>query len=143
MIAKQISVFLENKAGELAKFTEVLDKNKIDMHALSVADTPDFGIVRLIVDDSDLTAEKLKEAGYILSITPVLAVELPDVPGGLNQILQVLDKAGINVDYTYAFTGRKSKIAYMIFRVADNDAAIRVLEAANVKIIGQNELLDL
>lgn len=143
MIVKQISVFLENKPGELAKFTDVLDRNKIDMHALSVADTPDFGIVRLIVDNSDLTAKTLKEAGYILSITPVLAVELPDVPGGLNKVLQILDKNGVNVDYTYAFTSRKSKTAYMVFRVADNSAAIKVLAEANVKLICQKELLDL
>lgn len=143
MIAKQISVFLENKPGRLAKFTDVLDQNKIDMHALSVADTPDFGIVRMIVDDSALVAEVLKKAGYILSITPVLAVEIPNVPGGLNKVLQILDKNEINVDYTYAFNSRKKGTAYMVFRVANNDIARQVLLDADVKVLSQKELLDL
>jgi len=143
MTAKQISVFLENKPGSLAKFTEVLDQNKIDMHALSVADTPDFGIVRMIVDDSALTATILKEAGYVLSITPVLAVEIPNVPGGLNKVLQILKTKAINVAYTYAFTSKKVGSAYMVFRVPDNDAATKVLAEEGVKVICQKELLDL
>lgn len=143
MTAKQISVFLENKPGRLAKFTEVLDQNKIDMHALSVADASDFGVARLIVDDSELAAEKLREAGYVLSITSVLAVELPDVPGALNHVLQILDRDAINVEYTYAFTAKKTNTAYMVFRVEDNEAAIKVLESGSVKIVSQNELIKL
>ncbi len=143
MTAKQISVFLENRPGSLATFTEVLDQNNVNMHALSVADTPDFGIVRMIVDDSTLTATILKEAGYVLSITSVLAVEIPNTPGGLNKVLQILKKNEINVAYTYAFTSKKVGSAYMVFRVADNEMATKVLEESKVKIISQKELLDL
>ncbi|MEA5002293.1 MAG: acetolactate synthase, partial [Christensenella sp.] len=102
MTVKQISVFLENNAGQLAELTKVLDQNGIDMRALSVAETRDFGILRLIVDDSYKTATVLKDAGYICSITPVLAVAIPDEPGGLHKVLTILGDNKINLEYTYA-----------------------------------------
>lgn len=128
MSVKQISAFVENKPGQLAKFTDVLTQHGIDMRALSLAETEDFGIVRVITDDSYKTACVLKEAGYIFSITPVIAVEIPDAPGGLNKVLHLLNDKGVNIEYTYAFTARKQDTAYMIFRVTDNEAAAEILK---------------
>ena len=128
MSVKQISAFVENKPGQLAKFTDVLTQHGIDMRALSLAETEDFGIVRVITDDSYKTACVLKEAGYIFSITPVIAVVIPDTPGGLNKVLHLLNDKGVNIEYTYAFTARKQDTAYMIFRVTDNEAAAEILK---------------
>ncbi len=135
MAVKQISAFVENKPGQLAKFTEILNNHGVDMRALSLAETEDFGIVRIITDDSYKTACVLKDEGYIFSITPVLAVEIPDSPGGLYKVLSVLQQKDINVEYTYAFTARKQDVAYMIFRVTDNDAASAVLKANGINIL--------
>ncbi|HIS67848.1 MAG TPA: acetolactate synthase [Candidatus Gallacutalibacter stercoravium] len=143
MTVKQISVFLENKAGRLAEFTKVLRQNEIDMRALSIAETPDFGILRVIVDDPYKTACVLKDAGYVVSITPVLAAAVPDETGSLYEILNILGKHNINLEYTYAFIGRRKGTAYMIFRVGDNDKAIEVLSQNNIKLICQHELYDL
>lgn len=143
MTVKQISVFLENKAGCLAAFTKVLRENNIDMRAMSIAETPDFGILRIIVDDTYKAACVLKEAEYIFSITPVLAVEVTDEAGGLYQIVQILGDSKINLEYTYAFITRKKGQAYMIFRVEDNEKAIDVLEKNGVHIVSQEELDEL
>lgn len=143
MTVKQISVFLENKAGCLAAFTKVLRENDIDMRAMSIAETPDFGILRIIVADTYKTACVLKEAEYIFSITPVLAVEISDEAGGLYQIVQILGENNINLEYTYAFITRKKGQAYMIFRVEDNEKAIHVLEKNGVHIVTQEELDEL
>lgn len=140
MTVKQISVFLENDAGQLAALTNVLHENGIDMRALSVAETRDFGILRLIVDDSYKTATVLKDAGYICSITPVLAVAIPDEPGGLHKVLTILGENKINLEYTYAFISRKKDLAYMIFRVEDNERAIEVLSKHGIRLICQDEL---
>ena len=143
MTIKQISVFLENKPGQLAEFTNVLNQNGIDMRALSVADTRDFGIVRVIVDDAYKAACVLKEAGYICSITPVLAVAIPDEPGGLHQILSILGDNGVNLEYTYAFITRTKDLAYMILRVEDHEKAIEVLTRTNVRLVCQDALFEL
>ena len=142
MTVKQISVFLENDAGRLAALTDVLDENGIDMRALSVAETRDFGILRLIVNDSYKTATVLKDAGYICSITPVLAVAIPDEPGGLNKVLRIWGENKINLEYTYAFISRKKELAYMVFRVEDNERAIEVLSKNSIKLICQDELYE-
>ena len=140
MTVKQISVFLENKPGKLAAFTEVLRQSDINMRAMSIAEAPDFGIARIIVDDSYRAVCVLKEAGYVFSITPVLAVGIPDEAGSLFRILNILGENGINVEYTYAFTSRAKDRAYMIFRVADNDKAIEVLSQHNIQLICQDEM---
>lgn len=140
MSVKQISAFVENKPGQLAKFTEVLNNHGIDMRALSLAETEDFGIVRIITDDSYKTACVLKDEGYIFSITDVIAVEIPDTPGGLFKVLSALEEKDINVDYTYAFTARKQNAAYMIFRVTDNDKATEVLRANGIRMLDQEEM---
>jgi len=141
MSIKQISVFLENKPGSLCAMTGVLAQNRIDMRAFSLAETSDFGIARIIVDDAYKTATVLREAGYVNKITPVLGVAIPDVPGGLNRVLQALASAKVNIEYMYAFLGGKNvDHAYMIFRVENNDAATAALSAQGIKTVAQEEI---
>ena len=144
MTVKQISVFLENKPGALYAMTGVLAQNQVDLRALSVAETKDFGIVRMIADDMYKATTVLKEAGYIHSITPVLGVAIDDVPGGLNRVLQVLTDAKVNVEYMYAFLGgKKANHAYMVFRVENNEAATAALAARGIKTVEQEEMENL
>ena len=143
MTAKQISVFLQNQPGKLADFCEILSKHHIDMRAMSMAESRDFGILRLIVDDSQKTADVLKEEGYVYAVTPVLAVEVPDEPGGLMKILNILKENQINLEYSYAFIARKTDCAYMIFRVQQTEQAIGALTNGGVKLICQHELSEL
>lgn len=139
MTVKQISVFVENKAGRLAEITRVLYDNNIDLRALSIAETRDFGVLRLIVDDTYKTACILKEAGYVFSITPVLAVAVSDEPGSLCRILQVLSDSGISLEYTYAFTASRQGLAYMVFRVENHEKAIEVLSKSGIPLICQEQ----
>lgn len=144
MSIKQISVFLENKPGTLLAMTNVLAQNNIDMRALNVAETKDFGIARLIVDDVYEATTVLKDAGYIHSLTPVLGVSIPDEPGGLSRVLGVLEDAQINVEYLYAFLGGKdASKAYMIFRVQDHKAAASALAAKGIQVVDQDEMAQL
>lgn len=140
MTVKQISVFLENKPSAMAEFTDVLSKNNIDMRALSLAEAADFGIVRIIVDDVYNTMQVIKDAGYICSAAKVLAVAIPDEPGGLAKVIHCLGENDINMEYMYAFTTRQKDVAYMIFRVKDNEKAIQVLTKNGVKLASQDDL---
>ena len=140
MTVKQISVFIENKPGTMGELTEVLSKNQIDMRALSLAETSDFGIARIITDDVYHAVQVLKEEDYVCSVTKVLAVAIPDEPGALAKVIRFLGDAGVNVEYMYAFITRKKDTAYMIFRVEDNEAAIKVLTKHNVKLVCQDDL---
>ncbi|MFH0872351.1 MAG: ACT domain-containing protein [bacterium] len=135
MKVRQISIFLENKAGRLAEVTNVLGKAGVNIRALSLADTTDFGILRLIVNDNDKAIKILKEQGFTVGETEVLAVEVPDRPGGLGQILHIIQEAGMNVEYMYAFVERSSDNAVIIFRLEDIDEAIRVLLSKGVTIL--------
>ncbi len=143
MTVKQISVFVENKAGRLAELTEYLHQHDIDMRAMSIAETQDFGIVRIIVDDAYKTSCILKEAGYVVSITPVLAVEMSDEPGSLFGILKALGDGGINLEYMYAFLTRKGGTAYMVLRVEDNEKAAEVLNKNGFRMITQDVIVNL
>ena len=141
MSVKQISVFLENRPGCLHEMTKALAENNIDLRGLSLAETSDFGIVRLIVDDVEGTANVLNEAGFVASLTDVLAVEVPNVPGGLNKVLELLDAAGVNIEYMYAILGNKtSETAYMIFRVNDLEKSSNALIKAGVRIMDKEGL---
>lgn len=141
MSVKQISIFLENKPGVMGSMTDVLAKNEIDMRALSLAETNDFGIVRIIVDDVYKATTVLKDEGFIHNVTPVLGVAIPDEPGGLNRVVQVLGEAAINVEYMYAFLGgEKSSHAYMIFRVQDLKTASAALAAKGIRCVDQEEI---
>ena len=143
MTVKQISVFVENKPGKLMELAKLLEENSIDMRALSVGETEDFGILRIIVDDVYDTIRVLKDASYVCSVTDVVAVELPDQPGSLRKVLSVLSDNQINVEYTYAFAARKRNAAYMIFRVSDNEKAIEALNKNKMTPIDQEDLADL
>ncbi|MCR4400682.1 MAG: ACT domain-containing protein, partial [Syntrophomonadaceae bacterium] len=124
-MVKQISVFLENKAGRLASVTRTLGDAGINIRALSIADTSDFGILRLIVSDPDRAYAILKEAGFAVSETEVIAVSVPDTPGGLAAILEVMAEAGINIEYLYAFIGTRAENALVIFKVEDPQRAVK------------------
>lgn len=140
MTVKQISVFLENKPGALAAFTKILQNSNIDLRALSLAESEDFGIVRVIVDEPLKTVQILKEEGYVCSMTPVLAIIFEDKPGALVNVLNILGDNNINLEYSYAFLAKKANSACMIFRVADNEAAIRVLNANGVRPLCQDDM---
>ena len=140
MRVEQISIFLENKSGRLAEVTAVLAAAGINIRALSLADTADFGIMRLIVDKIDQAKQALKDNGFTLGKTEVLALEVPYRPGGLAEILRTLGKAGINVEYMYAFVQRSLDNAIVIFRFDELDKAIEVLTAAGVRILRGEEL---
>ena len=140
MSIKQISVFLENKPGALYAMTGVLAQNNIDMRAFSLAETSDFGIARVIVDDVYKTATVLKDAGFVNSVTPVLGVAIPDVPGGLNRVLQALTDARVNVEYMYAFISRTANTAYVILRVDDNEKAAGLVQEAGFGLLTEDEI---
>jgi len=135
MRVKQISVFLENKAGRLARVTKVLGENDINIRALAIADTTDFGILRLIVSDPDRAASVLRSEGFSVSGTDVIAVEVPDRPGGLANVMKVLDEKGINIEYLYAFVEKAADDAVVIFRVEAIDDAVSALEQAQVRVL--------
>lgn len=140
MSLKQISVFVENKPGRLQHLTDVLAKNNIDMRALSLAEASDFGIVRIIVDDVYAASTILKDEGFIFNVNKVLGITIPDEPGGLNEVLIILNDAGIDVEYMYAFLGGKdAKHAYMIFRVNDRQVAVAALGAKGIHCVEQDE----
>jgi hypothetical protein len=132
---KQISVFIENRSGRLREVANVLGKKNINIRALSLADTSDYGILRLIVDKPDAALDVLKKANFTLSETNVIAVEVSDKPGGLSEVLDVLGEAGINVEYMYAFVEKSSDNAVMIFRIEDIENAIRALQKRNIVIL--------
>jgi hypothetical protein len=135
MKVEQISVFLENKAGRLAEVADVLGRNGINIRALSLADTTDFGILRLIVNDREKAKKVLKEEGFTVGITQVISVEVEDKPGGLARILKLLANEGINVEYMYAFVERSSGNAVLIFKFEDLDEAIELLKRNGVKVL--------
>ena len=141
MSMKQNSVFVENKPGTLYALTAVLAQGQVDMRALSLAETSEFGIVRMIVNDMYKATTLLKDAGYVHSLTPVVGVVIPDVPGGLNRVLQILTDVKVNVEYMYAFLGgKKVDQAYMIFRVADEKAAEAALAARGIQVLTQEDI---
>ena len=140
MTVKQISVFLENRPGALAEFTKILEMSSIDLRALSLAESEDFGIVRVIVDDPYKTIRILKEEGYICSVTQVIAVEIADKPGSLVKMLNVLGDNNVNLEYSYAFLAKKANSAFMILRVADNDKAIKVLTQNGIRPICHEDM---
>ena len=143
MSVKQISVFLENKAGRLADVTRVLGSNKIDISALSIADTTHFGILRLIVSDPDTAETILRDAGFTVNSSPVLAIAIEDTAGSLSTALDALNEKQIGVDYIYAFVGKTQTKALVIFRVEDIPAATAVLTAAGITVLKDEEVYSL
>mgnify|MGYP003296832881 CR=1 FL=1 len=139
MSVKQISIFIENKKGKLAEATRFIADNNINLRALSIADTQDFGILRIICEEPEKAEEVLKEGGFITTTTKVLAAAISDEPGSLAAILEVLSEANVVVEYTYAFLSAKAG-AYMIFRVDDNHSAAAALAGAGIKTANQEDL---
>jgi hypothetical protein len=140
MNVEQISIFLENKSGRLAEVMGVLYEAGINIRALYLADTADFGILRLIVNDTEKACKALKENGFTVEKTKVIAIEVPDKPGGLSSILNTIKDEGINVEYMYAFVEKSGENAIVIFRFDELEKSIDVLSKAGVKIMGGEEL---
>ena len=141
MSVKQISVFLENKPGSLSDMTQVLADNGIDMRAFSLAETSDFGIARVIVDDLYKTTTVLRDAGFVHTVSSVLAVAIPDVPGGLSHVLLALKEEKVNVEYMYAFvTPGTSNGAYLVLRARNNAKAERILAENGVKMLSEEDI---
>jgi len=140
MHVEQISIFLENKAGRLSEVTRIFEQGRINIRALSLADTSDFGILRLIVNDNEKAKRLLKENGFTVRSTEVVAVEVQDKPGGLHQILTGLSQAGLNVEYMYAFVRQSGQNAVLIFRFDNTAAAAEVLRREGVRVIDGPDL---
>lgn len=140
MSLKQLTVFVENKQGALVSITDVLANEHVDIRALSIADTEQFGILRLIVNDNEKATKALLDSGCLLKIIDVVGVKIGDEPGKLSKALDVLDKANINMEYLYAFLTRTEKHAYVVFRVEDNAAAEAALEAAGFHLISDSDV---
>ncbi|MFO7816416.1 MAG: ACT domain-containing protein [Thermodesulfobacteriota bacterium] len=143
MKVEQISIFLENRAGRLEEVTRTITEAGVNIRALSLADTSDFGILRLIVTDCEKAKKALKENGFTVGRTNVVAAEVEDKPGGLHKILSLLSSNGINVEYMYAFVQQSGKNAVLIFRFDRTDQAIEVLQKEGVKIIPGDELYNI
>ena len=143
MSVRQISVFLENKPGKLKEMTAVLAEYEIDMRALSLAETMDFGIARIIVDDAYHALNVLNSNGFIAKINHVLVIAVPDVPGGLDKLLSYFSESEINIEYMYAFMGVGTKQAYMIFRVSDYKSAEVKLAAKGLTMLSAEDLAEI
>ena len=140
MAIKQLTVFVENKQGALVDITEILSKNEINLRALSIAETQDFGLLRIIVNDVEKAESILKEDGYIIKITDVVGVKIGDAPGKLTGALKVLDEKKINMEYLYAFMARTEKHAYVVIRVEDNATAEKALTDAGFHLIEEADI---
>lgn len=143
MRVEQISVFLENKSGRLAEITRVLAENAINIRALTVADTADFGILRLIVDKVDEAKKVLKDSGFTVGKTNVVAVEVPDQAGGLASVLKTAETKGLNVEYMYAFVDKSGKNAVLIFRFETMDKAITAMQSAGFTLLDSEQICGL
>ena len=140
MSIQQISVFLENRAGQLAEITSVLAQNNIDLRAIHIAETTDYGVLRMIASRPQEAATILLNHGFIVSMTPVVAAAVPDRPGGLAQLLAVLAQAELDIEYMYSMFGRGDGLAYMIFRVKDHEHLETILRSHGVTPAGEEEL---
>ena len=140
MKLKQISVFLENRKGRLSKAMNVLSNAGVNIRALSIADTSEFGILRMIVQNPDLAEKKLAENNFVVKVNEVIAVEVLDEPGGLDEILGLLNKSDINVEYLYAFVEKKTNKAIVVIRTEDLDSGIKVLENGGISLLSADDV---
>jgi len=140
MSVKQISVFLENKKGRLAEVTQTLSRDHINIRALSLADTADFGVLRIIVDNPERCVSVLKTHGFVAQVTDVVAVEVEDKPGGLARILEVLDQDNVNVEYMYAYVEKTGANAIVICRIEDRERALQVLAKHGIATVSAEAL---
>ena len=142
MYLKQVSIFMENTTGRLAEATLILAQAEINIRALSVADTAEFGILRLVVDCPDKAIKTLHDQGFSAHETQVLAVEVPDRPGGLYDVVKTLDQAGVNVEYMYSFVPKIKKEAIMIFRFDDMEKGVKTLQNKGFKLIAEEAIFN-
>jgi hypothetical protein len=140
MLIKQISIFIPNKKGSLSALTEILVRHNIDIRAIAVFDTADYGILRIVVDDPDRAVEMLKQEGIVAKVSKVIAVEPEDKPGSLNQIFSILRDADINIDYIYSFIMRKREMPYVVLKVDDQEKAVEELTAHGINVINKEEI---
>ena len=143
MAIKQLTVFIQNKKGTVVSVTDILSKNNINLRALSIAETQDFGMLRMIVNDEKTAEKVLQDNGYLIKVIDVVGVKIGDAPGKLTAALDVLDKADINVEYLYAFMARTEKHAYVVLRVEDNAKAEEALVNAGFKMITEADIAKL
>ena len=143
MTIEQLSVFVENKPGKLLEALETLGSASVDLRALSLTDTSDFGILRVIVDNPEHALKILESAGFLVKLNNVLAVVIGDKPGGLAAVVRILSDAGVSIEYTYAFVAHSRDNAYVILRVDDNAAAIKVLAENNVTLLTSKEMYNM
>ena len=143
MAIKQLTVFVPNRKGTIVEVTDILAKNSINIRALSIAETEDFGILRLIVNDENAAEQVLADHNYLIKVIDIVGVKIGDAPGKLTEALDVLDKADINVEYLYAFMARTEKHAYVVLRVEDNEVAEKVLTNAGFKLITEADICKL
>jgi hypothetical protein len=140
MALKQLTVFVENKQGTVVAVTDALANHQINIRALSIAETEGFGILRLIVDHESAAEQVLTQEGYLITITDIVGVKIGDAPGKLSAALKVLNEAGINVEYLYAFMARTERHAYVVLRVENNADAESALEAAGFHLITEADV---
>ncbi len=137
---RQLSVFLENKKGSLHEITDVLAKAKVDLRSMCIADTSDYGIVRIIADKPDVAVAALTDAGFTATIRKVTAFAVPDCPGGLAQVLSILETRGVNIEYMYALVTKSADKAYAVMRTDDEEIAEQILKTAGIEILGEKQI---
>ena len=140
MLIKQISIFLPNKKGSLAQLTDILTQHNIDIRAIAVFDTTEFGILRVVVDNPDKTVEILKNEGIVAKVSKVLAVECEDKPGALNEIFDILRDHDINIEYIYSFVMRKTEMPYIVLKLNDQERAAEILTAKGINVVNKDEI---
>lgn len=140
---RQISVFVENKPTKLAEAMKLLKNSKINIRAMALADTKDFGILRLIVNDTEKTVDILRDASYAVTVTEVVAISIPDSPGQLSRVLDVLGDSGVNIEYLYAFIGKSDRSVSFVIRVDDNDNASSALNDAGIIQLTENDIVEM
>jgi hypothetical protein len=140
---KQISVFLENQKGRLAEITRVLSKHDIDISAISIADTENFGILRMIVNKTEEAVRVISQSGYTVDTTEVLAIEVKDSPGGLNTVLEILDKEDISIEYVYSFVKRPSESALILFKVEEPTQVTQIMQKSGINVLSHEEVYNL
>lgn len=143
MAVTQISVFVENKRGRLAEITGILEQAQIDIHAISIADTTNFGILRMIVNQPEEACQAISAAGYTVNATEVIAAEVPNKPGGLHHVLEILDQNGVSVEYLYSFVRLHSDSVLILFKVEFLEDASEALQAAQVRVLTTEEIRDM
>jgi hypothetical protein len=140
MLIKQISIFIPNKKGSLSELTDILIAHNIDIRAIAVFDTAEYGILRIVVDDPDRAVEILRKEGIVAKLSKVIAVEPEDKPGSLNQIFNILRDADINIEYIYSFIMRKKEMPYVVLKVDDQEKAVEELTAKGINVINKEEI---